>query len=78
MYSLTRLFPDGVEIELHGQCTDSGGGGTLKALADKLRSKFALHPHYIIASCKLHNVQTYLCNAVLNVMGDGCVNDLGD
>ena len=57
-------------LKLRGQCTDSGGGGTLFALARKLNEFNMQHEHYLIASCTLHNLQTALRNAVINVLGD--------
>ena len=69
MHSLARIFPNGVELELHVQCKDGGGGGILKILMDKLKVKTMLHGHYLIASSTLQNFQTCLRLAVLNVLG---------
>ena len=34
-------------------------------------------PNYIICSCSLHNLQTCLCNAIVNVLGEGGEDDDG-
>jgi len=61
---------------LHGQNTDSGGGGTLDGLADELHKC----PHttigrekYLVSNCTIHAVQTQLRNAIVNVLGEGAL-----
>ena len=39
LHSLKRVFPDGREIKLDGQCTDSGGGGTKHAFSRAMTEK---------------------------------------
>ena len=62
-----------VPLILRGQSTDSGGGGTLEYLAKHLKSDNSLTfaEGYIVASCRLHNLQTALRNAVIDVLGEG-------
>ena len=60
------------------QYTDSGGSNTLKALAEKLKINNALHRQYIVASYTLHNIQTCLRAAVLNMMGNVGTYDARD
>ena len=36
VHSIKKLFPNTTEINLMGQCTDSGGGGTKFALRREL------------------------------------------
>ena len=60
---------------MRGQCTDSGGGGTLFTLANKMKQYKLQHEHYLIASCTLHNLQTGLHNTVINVLGNGGMID---
>ena len=78
-HSIKRFFEsnDGedVSIKFRGQCTDSGGGGTLFALAKVMKQHNLMHECYVITSCTLHNLQTALRNAVVNVLGDGGLND---
>ena len=74
-HSLKQLFPDNIEIKLRGQCTDSGGGGTLHCLAWALMQRNLVHPQYIIVSRSLHNIQTCLRNAVTHVLGEGRTED---
>ena len=38
-HSLRQLFPTDIPVCIYGQCTDSGGGGTLDALAWALETK---------------------------------------
>ena len=56
-----------------GQCTDSGGGGTLFSLARKLRELNlpGMSAEYHVGSCSLHNLQTALRNAIIEVFGEG-------
>lgn len=43
---------------MRGQCTDSGGGGTLFALVNNMKEYNLTHEHYLISSCTSHNLQT--------------------
>ena len=70
-FSWTDASDDNFSLKLRGQCTDSGGGGTLFALASKVNKYNMQHDHYLIASCTLHNLQTGLRNDVINVLGAG-------
>lgn len=76
-HSLDRMFPL-VALRLRGQCTDSGGGGTKYALSRQLSSRNMCHPHYLVATCSLHNLQTCLRNAVVNVLGEGGMDEKGE
>ena len=78
VHSLKRLFPDGENIRLHGQCTDSGGGGTLHSMARAMHSRNMTSEHYLVGSCSLHNLQTCLRNAVINVLGEGGTDANGE
>ena len=62
-----------VPLILRGQSTDSGGGGTLESLATHLKSDDSLMfaDDYLVASCSLHNLQTALRNAIIDVLGEG-------
>jgi len=51
-----------------GQCTDSGDGSTLFALAKLIQEKNMKRTNYLIGSCTLHNIQTALWNDVINVI----------
>lgn len=78
-HSLERVFPDGVEVKLVGQCTDSGGGGTKHALQRALAEhNLLLEDCYLVATCSLHNIQTMLRNAILTVMGEGGQDEKGN
>ena len=70
-HSLKRIYPNELEISLRGKCTDIGGGGTKWALARELSKRNLTHAIYLVATCSLHNVQTYLRNTVQNVLGEG-------
>ena len=64
-HALKRVFPQDVPIILMGQCTDSGGGGTLHALARELSAlNLCNKTNYFVSSCTLHDLQTGLRNAV--------------
>ena len=77
-HSLRRLLPENLKISIKGQCTDSGGGGTKFALARALEERNIAAEHYLVATCALHNLQTCLRNAVVNVLGEGGMNDKGE
>jgi hypothetical protein len=57
--------------KLHGQTTDSGGGGVLTGLATALRARNLCHDNYLVASCSLHNLQLTLARPVKETMGEG-------
>ena len=64
-HSIKRFFDtyddeEEVSIKFRGQCTDSGGGGTLFALAKAMKQHNLMHENNMIASCTLHNLQTAL------------------
>ena len=80
-HSIDRFFSPNGDNNLFsfcGQCTDSGGGGTLHALARLLERNNMIRATYLIASCTLHNLQTALRNAVVNVLGEGGTDDNGE
>ena len=77
-HSLKRIFPEGVDVKLVGQCTDSDGGGTKFALAKALDERHISAQNYLVTTCALHNLQTCLRNAVVNVLGEGGMNDKGE
>jgi len=59
---------------LHGQGTDSGGGGVLDGLADALQARNNLCvpiEDYLVANCCIHALQLQLRNAVVAVFGEG-------
>jgi len=62
--SLSRLraIDDSLDLRVMGQCTDSGGGGTLFALSSALRKVNlpGMVDDYLVGSCSLHNIQTAL------------------
>lgn len=64
-HSINRFFaPNGDDIlfEFRGQYIDSGGGGTLHALASLIETNKMQHDAYLISSYALHNIQTVLRN----------------
>ena len=77
LHSLKRVFPDGHEIKLDGQCTDGGGGGTKHVFAHAMTEKGLTIDHYLVCICSLHNLQTCLRNILKSVMGEGGVDDNG-
>ena len=59
---------------LHGQGTDSGGGGVLEDLADKLQDlgNICVPPcSYLVANCTIHALQLQISNAIKITFGDG-------
>ena len=77
-HSLKRVFPTDIPIKLRGQCTDSGGGGTKDALKRELEKNELTAEDYLVTTCSLHNLQTCLRNAVVNVLGEGGNDDNGE
>ena len=69
---LRKIDPE-LYFTIMGQCTDSGGGGTLFSLATALRNLNlpGMHTNYLVGSCSLHNIQTALRNAMQEVFGEG-------
>jgi len=74
-HSLQQLFPTDIPVCTYGKCIDSGGGGTLETLDRVLDSKCLPSDRYLISSCTLHNLQTCIRNAVMDVMGEGGFDD---
>ena len=72
-HSMNRLLP-GVILSLSGQCTDSGGGGTKYALQKALTERYTTWSDCLVSTFLLHNLHTYLINAVTNVLGEGGMN----
>jgi len=70
-----QLFTTGIPVYIYGQCTDSGGGGTLEVLVQAFEAKGLTSDRYLITSCTLHNLQNFLRNAVMHVMGEGGSDD---
>ena len=68
-HSLRRLLPEELHIFIRGQYTDSGGGGTKLAPAKAIQEKDIADRNYLISTCALHNLQTCLRNAVVNILG---------
>ena len=63
---------------LHGQSTDSGGGGTLESLHTALKAEGLCSPEdeYKIGNCTIHATQTQLKNAVQNTFGFGALDKI--
>eukprot|EP00957_Ditylum_brightwellii_P076192 5791584-Ditylum_brightwellii.AAC.1 len=76
-HSLTRFF-DETSVQLHGQCTDSSGGGAKFALAAKVKRVLMQGDLYLISTCTLYNVQTALHDAVEHILGEGSQDENGD
>mmetsp|Transcript_14040 Transcript_14040/g.20502 ORF Transcript_14040/g.20502 Transcript_14040/m.20502 type:complete len:140 (-) Transcript_14040:363-782(-) len=55
-HSITRVFQDDVRVIIHGQCTDSGDGGTKYALQRALIQNNMAHLFYLVSTCSLHNL----------------------
>jgi len=56
---------------LCGQCTDSGGGGTLESFRDAMNALHLCNPFYLIANCCIHALQLQLGNAIKATFGEG-------
>ena len=74
-FNLTRIITDDTPTKLRGQCSNSGGGGTLCTFTNQIKLHNIQHHNYLISSCTLHNLQTALQNAVVNVLGDRELED---
>ena len=70
---ILQLIDPSLALHVMGQTTDSGGGGTLFALANKLREfhMAGMAENYVVGSCCLHNLQTALRNAIIEISGEG-------
>ena len=74
--NMLALMDPTLNLTIMGQATDSGGGGTLFSLARMLRNLGmpGMAAAYIVGSCSLHNLQTALHNAIIEVFGEGRVD----
>ena len=68
------LLKLGHEQQLSGQTTDSGGGGVLDGLAEKLNELGLCARDYKVAACSIHGLQMQLANAVNSVIGKGGID----
>ena len=76
LHSIKQVYSPDAVVFIYVQCTDSGGGGGTKdALYFSLKSRRATALHYLISTCSLHNLQTCLRNAVVNLLGEGGMNE---
>mgnify|MGYP002812481187 CR=1 FL=1 len=81
-HALLKMFGtnDNLAIVLHGQATDSGGGGTgyhfLKQLA--IQQLTCELEEYLTAFCTLHCLQLTLSNPIQHVLGEGGKDDKGE
>ena len=57
------------------QCTDSGDGDTKFALTKALQERGISDRNYLISTCTLRNLQACLINAVVNILGEGGLNE---
>lgn len=69
-HSLTSIFPEIIQVQIYGQCTDSDGGGFNNALTEAMHGKNLVGAFYLKSTCLLHSLQTCLRNAV-TVLGEG-------
>lgn len=73
-HSLKKITLDGHQaIRLHGQSTDSGGGGVLDGLAKELQKRHLCiqSSEYLVSSCAIHNLQLTLANPMKELLGEG-------
>ena len=64
-------------LTIMGQCTDSCRGGTLFALM-KAQTDLKLPgmaENHLVGSCRLHNLQTTLRNAIQEVFSEGAIDE---
>ena len=73
---LVHIDPQ-LSLNIMGHTTDSGGGGTLFALERCLRELAmpGMVSAYAVGACCLHNLQTALRNAIIEVFGEGGVDN---
>jgi hypothetical protein len=71
-HSMKKL-DDMIALLLKGQTTDSGGGGVLESLGNKLQKRDLCKPTYLVASCTLHAIQIALANLVKQSLGEGAL-----
>jgi len=75
-----RKEDDAATHLLHGQTTDSGGGGVLEKLYEMMQPLGLCAPNnihltkYLIANCCIHSLQIQLSNAVKNAFGEGALD----
>eukprot|EP00957_Ditylum_brightwellii_P052194 3957675-Ditylum_brightwellii.AAC.1 len=62
-------------VQLYGQCTGSGGGGTKFALAVEIKRFLMRGDLDLISTCMLHNIQTVLRNAIEKTLGDSSADE---
>jgi len=75
---LREVDDDGTTL-LHGQTTDSGGGGVLEDLHSKMEQRGVCVEDqdgnkYLIANCCIHSLQIQLANAVRASFGEGSID----
>lgn len=73
-HSLKKVTLQGCQrVRLHGQSTDSGGGGVLDGLAKELqkRNLCIQSSQYLVSSCAIHNLQLTLANPMKELLGEG-------
>ena len=58
-------------FKISGQCTDSGGGGTLEGLAKRLQELKITLVEYLVANCCIHTLQLQLSSPTKAIYGDG-------
>jgi len=63
---------------LYGTATDSGGGGTLESLYEKLSALELCAPaeEYLISNCCIHALQLQLKNAICAAFGEGALDKI--
>mgnify|MGYP000526250362 CR=1 FL=1 len=71
-----KVNNEDVTHKLHGQGTDSGGGGTVENLYRQLAllGMTAPEDEHLIANCCIHSLQTQLKNAVCATFGEGAID----
>ena len=73
---IREVDDDGTNV-LHGQTTDSGGGGVLEDLHKKMHPLGLCVPDFdlcLIANCCIHSSQVQLLNAVKTSFGEGALD----
>ena len=71
--SMKKVTLHGDTPKLHGQATDSGGGGVLENLATELVNKelTVVEGDYLVGACDIHCLQLQLSNPVKECLGPG-------